>query len=531
MSSIYSFFAGGHNASGTLIVDGNIISSLEEERIARIKAGDIYLSYPNLTRIEMEKNTGVLVKDVDHVIFSEPTPTEYVREFIQGNFETLPHHHSHCYAAYFTSGMEGKVMTISSDGGGESSIGKVFLCENSKMDLVHNLDFPMNASISALWGASCNGMMGYDDYGNAIWNMMKDEGKIMGMAPDGKFDPEIYNILKTCVNYENLRFYPSSTHERARVLLDSMRKKGYFNTQEKRQNYSNTLQQLTEDLFLNYLNDLHIQYPEHKKLCFAGGLFANVKLNKKINELDWVDEIYILPCMGDEGLSMGGAIYKSVQIGDWKKPKKLNDVFLGTSYSDSEVEIISQNYEVKRKEYLPLEIAEELNKGAIIGWFQNGFEFGPRALGGRSILVRPTDKETHYELNKRLKRNDIMPFAPSVLSEHFDKIFYPSKSKYTAEFMTLCYETNDEWIPKISAVIQKSDKTARPQVVVKEKNPKYWEIINEYYKLSGIPLLLNTSFNIHNEPIINHPQFAFRSLMDGVIDKLIIGNYVYTSKF
>jgi carbamoyltransferase len=97
--------------------------------------------------------------------------------------------------------------------------------------------------------------------------------------------------------------------------------------------------------------------------------------------------------------------------------------------------------------------------------------------------------------------------------------------------MTLCYETNDEWIPKISAVIQKSDKTARPQVVVKEKNPKYWEIINEYYKLSGIPLLLNTSFNIHNEPIINHPQFAFRSLMDGVIDKLIIGNYVYTSKF
>jgi len=529
MSVIYGFYAGGHSSSTTLIVDGEIVSCIEEERLTRIKAGDSYVSYPVLSKEEVEKNTGVLASESDYFVFAEPVPTNYVRNFIGPKFETVPHHHAHCYASYFTSGMEGKVMSISLDGGGESSIGKVFLCEDGKMDLVHNLLFPLNGSISALWGASCEGMMGFDNTGSPIWKMIKDEGKIMGMAPDGKFDPEIYKILKTCINYNNLRFFPSFTHERARVLLHSMRTKGYFDGLEKKQNYSNTLQQLTEDLVLQYLNDLHLKYPEYTKLCFSGGLFANVKLNQKINELDWVDEIYILPAMGDEGLSLGSAIYKSVQVGDITKPKRFENLFFGTNYTDEEVYEFSKKFLFNRLPYNPTEVANDLNEGLIIGWFQNGFEFGPRALGARSILVRPTDQKTHFELNRRLKRNDVMPFAPIVMDEYFDDIFKPSKSKYTSEFMTLCYETKTDWIPKISAVIQKSDKTARPQIVNKERNIILWEILNEYNKISGIPVLLNTSFNIHNEPIINHPKFAFRSLNDGVIDKLVIGNYVYTN--
>lgn len=531
MSSIYGFFAGGHNAAGALIIDGEIISCMEEERLTRVKAGDVYLSYPNLTKKEIEKNTGVQVTEADYVMFAEPTPAKYARNFSKRNYENVPHHHAHCYAAYFTSGMEGKVMTISYDGGGESSLGKVFLCEDGQMDMVHNLLFAMNASISALWGASCHGLMGYNEEGIPIWKMIKDEGKIMGMAPDGNFDENLYKMLKTCVDYNDLRFFPSQTHTRAKVLLDSLRDLGYFSTLEKIQNYSHVLQKLTEELFLKYLSDLHSKYPEYKKLCFAGGLFANVKLNQKINELDWVDEIYVLPCMGDDGLSLGAAIYKSVSLSEIKKPFKLKNLFFGTKYYDEEILEISEQYNFDKSKYNPIEIAKDLNDGLIIGWFQNGFEFGPRALGARSILVRPTDKNTHYELNKRLKRNDIMPFAPIVMDEHFDEIFYPPKSKYTAEFMTLCFETKEEWIPKIGAVIQKSDKTARPQIVVKANNPMFWEILNEYNNISGVPVLLNTSFNIHNEPIINHPQYAFRTLIDGVIDKLVIGNYVYTNKF
>jgi len=123
-----------------------------------------------------------------------------------------------------------------------------------------------------------------------------------------------------------------------------------------------------------------------------------------------------------------------------------------------------------------------------------------------------------------------MPFAPIVLDEYFDEIFENPKSKYTAEFMTLCFNTKEEWIDKIPAVIQKSDKTARPQLVKKENVPLFWEILDNYRKVSGIPVLLNTSFNSHNEPIIENPKQAFESLKKGIIDKLIIGNYVFSNK-
>jgi carbamoyltransferase len=357
--------------------------------------------------------------------------------------------------------------------------------------------------------------------------MCKDEGKLMGMAADGHYDEKIYRILNSIIDYKNLRFFPSNTSSRTMITLDTMFNMGEFSTQEKRNIFCYNLQKLTNDLFLNFLNDLHKLYPEYKKLCFSGGLFANVKLNQKINELNWVDEIYVLPPMGDEGLALGACIYKAVQLGEITKPKKLNDVFFGISYSNDEIYEISKEFDFKRVEYSPEKIAKEINKGSIVGWFQGGSEHGPRALGARSILVKPTDINTHKVLNERLRRHDTMPFAPIILSEKFEDVFTTSKSKYTAEFMTLCFSTKEEWIDKIPAVIQKSDKTARPQVVCKEKLPKFWSILNEYYKLSGIPLLLNTSFNSHNEPIIENPIQAFSALKKGIIDKLIIEDYVY----
>jgi carbamoyltransferase len=231
--------------------------------------------------------------------------------------------------------------------------------------------------------------------------------------------------------------------------------------------------------------------------------------------------------MGDEGLSLGGCIYKAVQLGEWTKPKKFKNVYFGLKYGNESILKESLKYNFKSEIYSPLEISKDLNDGKIIGWFKGGFEYGPRSLGARSILVRPTHIETHEVLNSRLKRHEIMPFAPIIMEEHFDDVFLYSKSKYSSEFMTLCYPTKKEWIDKIPAVIQKSDKTARPQIVVKNKLPKFWEILNKYYEISGIPVLLNTSFNSHNEPIIENPKQAFNSLEKNIIDKLVIGDYVY----
>lgn len=524
MSVIYGFFAGSHSPSTSLVVNGEIICCIEEERMSRIKAGDATELNPILSSKEVEDFTGYKIIDADFRVFANPTPSKFANMITKGDYESVSHHDSHNYLAYFTSGMSGKVISISHDGGGDTSVMKIFLCEDGKMNLLYDYDFCNTGSLAHLWAFSVSQIKGNE------WRMIKDEGKLMGMAPDGEYDENIYKMLNSCIDYSNLKFFPNSTGGKTKFLIDVLRDKGYFDNQRKIEIFSYNLQKLTEDLFLRFINDLHHRFPEYKKICFSGGLFGNVKLNQKINELDWIEEIYITPPMGDEGLSLGACIKKAVELGEITKPFKLKNVFFGKGYSNSEVLSSINNEEFNVEDYTSKEIANDLNDGKIIGWFQDKFEFGPRSLGARSILVRPTDKSTHYELNRRLSRHDTMPFAPIILDEHFDKIFENPKSKYSAEFMTICYKTKDDWIDKIPAVIQKSDKTARPQLVNKDNNYRFWEILNEYHNISKIPVLLNTSFNVHNEPIIDTPEQALSCLRNKIIDKLVINDYVITNK-
>jgi len=530
MSVIYGVFTGSHSHSVSLMIDGKIVNCFEEERYTRIKAGLNFDSDAELSIKAIEEYSGIKLTESDYVVFARPTPDSFARQVTNGRYEKVSHHKAHAYGAYFTSGMKGKTMVISYDGGGEYHVLQVYLCEDGKMTRVISEPYSEFGSLSHLWGFSTSSIMGYDENMEGIWRMCKDEGKLMGMAPDGLYDEKIYNILKTCIDYKDLRFFPSNTATRTQVVGDMLFNTGYFRTKENREIFSYNLQKLTNDLFLNFIQDLNKLYPEYNQICLVGGLFANVKLNQKINELDWVKEVYILPPMGDEGLSLGACIIKAVELGEIVTPFELENVHFGQKYTDDEVFDASKPYNFNRIEYSVSGIAKDINEGQIIGWFQGGSEFGPRALGARSILVRPTDIETHKVLNSRLKRYDTMPFAPIVLDESFDEIFNLGKSKYTSEFMTMCYDTKEEWIDKIPAVIQKSDKTARPQIVKKEKLPLFWEILNEYKKISGIPVLLNTSFNSHNEPIIENPTQAFESLKKGIIDKLVIGNYVYISQ-
>lgn len=530
MSSIYGFYCGSHSSATALIVDGQIVSVLEEERMSRKKAGDIYDTPCTQSLKKVQEITDISIDETDYRVFVEPVSEKYASGMTKLNYERCSHHDAHGYGAYFTSGMEGKVLTITYDGGGESSVMKIFLCEDGKISLFRQYPFKSCGSISHLWGFMTSAIMGYNQWGEGNWKMCKDEGKLMGMAADGHYDETIYKMLNSIIDYKNLSFQPDTTAWKTKFMGDMMFEKGYFKTKKDREVFSFNLQKLTNDLFLKFLKDLHELFPDYTKLCFSGGLFANVKLNQHINELDWVEEIYIMPPMGDEGLALGACIKKAHELGEWPKPKKFKNMFLGPKYTNEQILEISKNYEFERKTYIPSEIAKDLNEGSIIGWFRDGSEHGPRALGARSILVRPTNISTHAVLNERLGRYETMPFAPIVMNEHFEKIFTTNKSKYTAEFMTICYSTKEEWIDKIPAVIQKSDKTARPQVIVKENLPKFWEILNEYHTLSGIPVLLNTSFNSHNEPIIENPVQAFEILNKKIIDKLVIEDYVYSLK-
>jgi carbamoyltransferase len=281
---------------------------------------------------------------------------------------------------------------------------------------------------------------------------------------------------------------------------------------------------------IEFFNDIYKKFPEYTKIAVAGGLFANVKLNQKLNELDWLDELFVYPPMGDEGLSLGAALWKSNQLGELKKPLKLTNFSFGPSYDEESIFEFSREFDFIRTKLDYDEIAKDIHSGKIIGWFDGGMEFGPRALGNRSLLVRPTQLETHKVLNRRLNRYDTMPFAPMVLDEYFEDLFTTNKSKYSAQFMTICYSTKTEWMDKIPAVVQKSDKTARPQVITSENNPKIYQLMKRYFELSSIPAILNTSFNTHGEPIIENPSHAFNHLKNKVVDKLVIGNYVYQNR-
>ena len=532
MSSIYGFFGGSHSASSSLIIDSKIKYCIEEERMTREKAGDVPESWPEYSYQKIKELTGLSTLDVDHCVFVKPIADSWTRRFTGRHYDVVSHHVAHNYGAYFTSGMEGKVLSISYDGGGEESIMRVFTCEGSRMDQVLKLDLSTHGSLSHLWGFSTMGMMGYNEWREGHWKICKDEGKLMGMAPEGEYDEKLYRYFKSLIKYNKFNFYPSKTDIKTKLLVDSLQLTGFFNLQENREKFSYNLQLYTNELMVEFFNDLHEEFPEYKKIVVSGGLFANVKMNQKLNELPWLKELYVYPPMGDEGLTLGACLWKAVQLGEISKPLKLSNVSLGPSYTEDQIDEFYHKgkYDFIRKEYSSLEIANDLNDGSIIGWFQEGMEYGPRSLGNRSILVRPTDYETHSNLNSRLGRYDTMPFAPMVLDDYFDDLFTSSKSKYSAQFMTICYTTKENWIEKIPAVIQKSDKTARPQIINADNNPLINDLMTNYLQISGIPVLLNTSFNVHGEPIIENPIHAFKHLKNNIIDKLVIGKYVYQNK-
>ena len=528
MSKIYSFNAGEHDKVISYIEDGEIIYAIEEERMNRIKSGDDNnWNYPTLSYNKILEKTGVRLIDADFITCAMPLfilDTPGIAPFypLQSlNIQKYDHHLAHAASVYYTSGFkEDKVLIVTHDGEGDYSYGKVYLAEKGKMNLVSELPVSHYSSAAVLYGHTTISLG---------WKINKDEGKTVGLAGNGSYNEKLYKYFEQIFKNDGIHFYPHNPEGKTRFITEKLKEKGWYNTKEQKADIAYNMQLLVENEMIKFFNNLNKLYPEYRKLCVAGGLFANVKLNQKINELDWVDEMYVVPPMGDNGLAIGCALLKSYELGE-REIKRLDNVFLGISYTDDEIEYASRNYNFIREPYVISDVANELDKGKIVGFFKGRFEHGPRALGARSILVRPTDRGTHEVLNSRLKRDDIMPFAPIVMSEYANEIFYANKSQYTAEFMTMCYTTRKEWIEKIPAVIHHVDFSSRPQIIFKERNPHFYNILSEYNKLSHIPVLLNTSFNGHGEPIIDKPEHAFEHLKNGIVDMLVMENYVYKNK-
>ena len=266
---------------------------------------------------------------------------------------------------------------------------------------------------------------------------------------------------------------------------------------------------------------------EGQPIALAGGVFANVKLNKLVKEMGF-GNIFVQPAMGDCGLAFGAPLQILAEQNGGLRPYRLEHVYLGPEYDDAAIEqaLRAAGLTAPRFDAVEPEIARLLADGRVVARFTGRMEFGPRALGNRSILYHCSDPHVNDWLNKRLQRTEFMPFAPATLEDEAEASFVGlAGAEHTAEFMTIIFDCSEEFRTHCPAAVH-VDGTARPQIVREATNPSFHRVLEEYRKLTGIGTLVNTSFNMHEEPIVCSPEDAVRAFLLGHLDYLAIGNHV-----
>lgn len=352
----------------------------------------------------------------------------------------------------------------------------------------------------------------------------RHEGKVVGLSASG--NPEkCMNILKKMIKTEagtiraNIgRYYAPYMRAELPELSRELMK---FEPKD----IAAATQKLLEEITLSYVK-YYLGLSGERNLCVAGGIFANVLVNMKLRELPEIEHFFVFPHMGDGGIAAGGAAYAAINMGDKIKP--LQHVYLGPAYINNNRTDIDNNddLEIIKTKKFAKSAAYLLDRGAVIGFFNGPMEYGPRALGGRSILVRATDPDINRKLNARLNRTEFMPFAPVTLEEEAGLCYEGwSKQDITSYFMTSCFKCTSVMKKQSPAAVH-IDETARPQIINKHINNAYYEVLKEYYALSGIPSLINTSFNSHEEPIICKPAQAISALVNNIIDVLVMPPYI-----
>ncbi len=436
--------------------------------------------------------------------------------FPQARTAFYDHHDSHALPAAYYSGFR-RCAVFTMDGNGDANISHtsgVWADGHYRRD--HQTD-AYGASPGVFYGAITE-LLGF--------RVMRHEGKVVGLAAMG--NPAILHAQLSRalhVSEDGRRFASdfTSEEERYRYLKQTIAGHG-------REDVAAAAQKVLEDavvaLVSRYLNS-----SGERCVALNGGVFANVKLNQRIAELDEVEKIFVFPAMSDTGNSIGAALLDMAAQDATKLQRysPLEHVYLGPEFSDDEIAAVLASSGVPSQRLNESALIERsaaaIHEGRVLGWFQGRMEFGPRALGNRSMLARATDTRINDWLNVRLERSEFMPFAPSVLADHADDVFIGvEKARHTAEFMTITFDVRADWRARIAAVVH-VDGTARPQLVRKETNPLYYRLIDAYWRMSGIPLVLNTSFNVHEEPIVCSPAEAVRALVERRVDCLAIGAF------
>jgi carbamoyltransferase len=574
--------AASHDASACIFRDGKLVAAVSEERISRIKcdggrlpqgAIDECLRIAGITRREID----VLACNYDHFsdryarrlndplhkrleralsqgmkrlrgldsdkqVFlrsvqndlrrmgSTQRPEEFLDtpEFLRAegfrpNAQLLfvDHHLSHAAAAAFYSGYD-KCAVITMDGEGDLDIHyTASTFDGARLQCLHVGDHPGNSP--GYFYMDITELLGF--------RPLRHEGKVLGLAAFGDPKP-LYDKFKQAmrISADGLNF--DSDFDGVEDALG--KRKAFIEEAIKghsRENVAAAAQAVFEEAIVAICRNF-LKATGMNRLALNGGVFANVKLNQRLAALPECESVFVFPGMSDTGNSVGAAILAldKLEPGFLGRAKhRLDTVYWGTEPSRDEIKAELErrglNYEELLFDELVERTAQAMHKSQVVGWFQGPMEFGPRALGNRSMVAAPTDRSINTWLNERLERTEFMPFAPSALAEYADELFEAVEpGRHTAEFMTITYDVKPEWQERIPAVVH-VDGTARPQLVRRDRNPRYWQLIDRYRQLSGIPLVLNTSFNVHEEPIVCGPREAAQALVDKRIDHLAIGNF------
>ncbi len=546
-----------HDAGAAVVKDGELLAACGQERIDRQKNSG---AFPWQAIDTVLAQVGACPADVDRVVFGTAyTPSTILRAMPgfhherkgEGNFSALlnayicyqvglrrtgldvleiqashallrrrlaargferaelrlmDHHEAHAHAAY-RSQPRSECLIITIDAMGDGASVTVWVGRNGQLD--------------KHWEQS--GLAAINTYYSRITELLgftpnRHEGKITGLAAYDDAPPELLEHMR-----HHLRFvgpgFSRCDYWRPHGPTDRYYS---FIARYPKEQVAAATQRVLEEAVTAFVEH-HVAATGVRHLAVAGGTFANVALNRRIAELPCVDSIFVYPNMGDGGLPVGAALGSA-----GAPPRKLPHVYLGPSFDAEHIErlLASSGLPYERPADLPQRVAALIAAKKVVARCDGAMEWGPRALGNRSILYRPDDPAVNDWLNKRLKRTEFMPFAPMTLAEHAPDLYKGlDKAADAARFMTVCFEVSEQMTRDCAGVVH-VDGTARPQVLHREDSPRMHELLEAFHRITGLPTIVNTSFNMHEEPIVCSPEDALRAWQAADLDALVLGPFL-----
>jgi carbamoyltransferase len=559
------------DAAAALVVDGELVAAAEEERFSRLKH---VAGFPALSAAWCLSYAGLSAADLDHIALGRDPRANLRAKVVQtvgrlrnpgyvadrlrsmsrvrgvkddvasalgttggalrARFHSVEHHQAHAASAFFVSPFdEAAVLTL--DGFGDFASALVAVGRSNRLEVLDRVTFPHSLGI---YYTAVTQWLGFPKYG--------DEGKVMGLAPYG--EPDVYrermrDLVRLDGLYElNLEYF--THHDRGVDMtwqegppsigrIFSPRLEQVFGPArgpsealtKEHEDVAAALQAVLEDAYLHVVREAQ-RRTGSTNLCLAGGVALNAVANGRIRPETPVDGLYVQPAAGDSGIAVGAAYHVWHRVLGRDRSFVMDHAYTGPEYSNEQCgqALRGGGLDSERLDDDALfpRVAERIAAGDVVGWFQGRMEFGPRALGNRSIVTDPRRDDMKDILNARIKhREPFRPFAPSVLAERTGDWY---EQDYTSPFMILVYRTRADKREQIPAVNHVDD-TGRLQTVERDVNPRYYRLIEEFDRLTGVPILLNTSFN-ENEPIVMTPEHAVDTFRKTHMDVLVLGNHL-----